>query len=318
MRDCARGRLLSCRARRPPSPFRACCNLTQMRQANHKATRLLIVNRLAGSMDSSTEARLRGEFAGHRLMYFNPRRDFRKLITPRAQVVVAGGDGTVEYVVRRLVDSTHPLGILPMGSFNNFARALGLPLDLDRAIKVVKEGHARGITVGRVNDKVFLEACAIGLFGDAIVLGDSAKDLHFGDVAKRLRQVIEAKPFEYQLSSDLKGKGTAMSLVFSNTSSIGSHLPVSTSNPVDPYLELSADAGQSRSDIVGRALASAVLSKHAEEGSPRIFRFKRVSVKTRPRVRVYADNRPAGRTPAVVVAEVSALKVYLPTHGSRK
>ena len=289
-----------------------------MKRANQKATRLLIVNRLAGSMDASVEARLRGEFAGHRVMYFNPRRDFRKLITPRAQVVVAGGDGTVEYVVRRLVDSKHPLGILPMGSFNNFAHALGLPVELDRAIKVVKEGHARAITLGRVNDKVFLEACAIGLFGEAIVLGDSAKDLHFGDVVKTLRHVIEAKPFEYELSGDIKGDGTAMSLVFSNTSSIGSHLPVSVSNPIDPYLELSADAGHSRSDIVGRALASALLSKHAEEGSERIFRFQRVRVKTRPRVRVYADNRPAGRTPAVVAAEISALKVFLPTHGSGK
>ena len=66
------------------------------------------------------------------------------------------------------------------------------------------------------------------------------------------------------------------------------------------------------------ALASVLPSKHAEAGSERIFRFQRLRIKTRPRVRVYADNRRAGRTPAVVAAEVSALKVFLPTPGSRK
>jgi diacylglycerol kinase (ATP) len=276
-----------------------------------KVARLLIINRAARAVDDGVEAKLRARFPDHLAIDFNPRRDFERLITPRAQVVVAGGDGTVENVVRKLADTQHPLGVIPLGSFNNFALALGLPVDLDRAIRVVQRGRPRAITLGRVNNKVFLEACAIGLFGEAIVLGDSAKDLHFGDVVTGLRQVIEAGPFDYELTGDLRGRGTAMSLVFANTSSIGSQLPVSAAKPVQPYLELSVEAGQSHADIVGRVLASALLAKH-EEGSGRILRFKKVSVRTRPRVRIYADNQPAGRTPATISAEVSALKVILP------
>ncbi|HKW70466.1 MAG TPA: diacylglycerol kinase family protein [Candidatus Dormibacteraeota bacterium] len=276
-----------------------------------KADRLLIISHGAGAVNDEVEARLRHEFPDHLVIDFNPRRNFERLITPRARIVVAGGDGTVENVVRKLIDSKHPLGIIPLGSFNNFALALGLPVGLDRAIKVVKEGRPRAITLGRVNKKVFLEACAVGLFGEAIVLGDSAKDLHFGDVVTKLRQVIEAKPFEYELTGDLRGKGTAMSLVFANTSSVGSQLPVSGAKPLQPYLELSIDAGQSHADIVARMLASALLARH-EEGPGRIFRFKKVHVSTRPRVRIYADNQPAGRTPATVTAHVSALKVILP------
>jgi diacylglycerol kinase family enzyme len=131
---------------------------------------------------------------------------------------------------------------------------------------------------------------------------------------------MDARPFDYELSGDLDGKGTTMSLVFTNTPSVGMQLPVSESGPVEPHLEFSADAGQSVTDIVGRALASAVLSKHEEESSGRLFRFRRVNVRTNPRVRVYADNRPAGRTPATITAVVSALKVLLPPReaGSRK
>ncbi len=277
-----------------------------------KADRLLVISRGAGTMDAEIEARLRAEFADHLVTDFDPKLNIARLITPSATVVVAGGDGTVEQVVRQLADSDHPLGIVPLGTFNNFAHALGLPDDLDEAIKIVKGGRARGITLGSVNQHVFLEACAVGLFGDAIVLGDAAKDLEFGVLAGKVKKVMDARPFEYELSGDLEYSGTAMSLVFTNTPSVGMQLPVSESRPVDPYLEFSADAGQSAGDIVGRALASAVLSKHDEEGSGRLFRFRKVSVVTHPRARVYADNKPAGRTPATITAAVSALKVLLP------
>ena len=277
-----------------------------------KADRLLVISRGAGTMDAEIEAMLRAEFADHLVLDFDSKVNIARLITAGATVVVAGGDGTVAQVVRQLADSDHPLGILPLGTFNNFAHALGLPDDLDQAIKIVKGGRARRITLGRVNQHVFLEACAVGLFGDAIVLGDAAKDLEFGVLAEKVKKVMDARPFEYELSGDLEDEGTAMSLVFTNTPSVGMQLPVSESRPVDPYLEFSADAGQSAGDIVGRALASAVLSKHDEGGSGRLFRFRTVSVLTRPRARVYADNRPVGRTPATITAEVSALKVLLP------
>lgn len=127
-----------------------------------------------------------------------------------------------------------------------------------------------------------------------------------------MKKVMGARPFEYELSGDLEGKGTGMSLVFTNTPSIGMQLPVSDSGPVDPHLAFSADIGQSAGDIVGRALASALLSKHEEEGSSSLVRFHEVSVRTRPRARVYADSRPAGRTPATITAIVNALRVLLP------
>ncbi|HET7420011.1 MAG TPA: diacylglycerol kinase family protein [Candidatus Dormibacteraeota bacterium] len=281
-------------------------------QVPTKATRLLVISRNAGGMSEDVESRLRSAFADHLVVDFDPDQDVSSLLTPQARIIVAGGDGTVEYFVRKFADTKHPLGIISLGTFNNLAHALSLPVKLDPAIEVARDGHTRSITLGRVNDHVFVEACAVGLFGAAIALGESAKDLEFGKLAAKLKDVIGARRFQYELSGDIEGGGSAMSLVFSNTGSIGSQLPISDGSPTDPYLEFSVHAGRTRTDIVERAIAGALLGKHSDDGSAQVFRFRRLEVKTKPRVRVYADNLLVGRTPAVITAETSALKVLLP------
>jgi len=276
-----------------------------------KATRMLVISRGAGGMNPDVEAKLRKAFADYLVLDFDPELDIDKLVSSRARIVVAGGDGTVEFIVRKFADSKHPVGIVALGTFNNLARALGLPTDVDKAIEVARAGRSRPITLGRVNGRIFLEACAIGLFGETIALGDSAKDMEFGKLAAKLKDIVSARPFNYELGGDLEGSGSAMSLVFSNTATIGSLLRISDARPIDPYLEFTVHAGRTRTDIVGRAIKSALLLQRSEDGA-QVFRFTKVEVKTRPRVRVYADNFQVGRTPATITAETSALKVLLP------
>jgi diacylglycerol kinase family enzyme len=286
-------------------------NAAAVPKSSKRATSLLVLSSKAGSMTPQIEAKLRKEFANSLIVEFDPKMDLEKLVTPRATIIVAGGDGTIGWVVRRLADTKHPLGILSMGTFNNFAKSLKLPTTTDAAIRVVKTGKPRPITLGRLNGKIFLEAAAIGLFGETIAAGESAKDRAFGAFADDLRHVVEARPFTYELTGDIRGSGTAMSLVLINTTSIGSQMPVSDKTPEDPYLELSVHAGATRRDIVKRVLARAVLSKHSEEGLGQVFKFRRLEVTTRPRVRIYADNAQLGRTPATITAELSALRVIL-------
>jgi diacylglycerol kinase family enzyme len=275
------------------------------------ATKLLVLSSGAGSMTPEVEAKLRQAFADHLIVEFNPKKDFEKLIAPKATVVVAGGDGTIGFVVRKLADTRHPVGILSMGTFNNFARALGIPEDLDDAIRLVKEGHPRPITLGRVNGKVFLETCAVGLFGEVIALGEAAKDHAFGHVADQLRHGM-TRPFRYQLHGDLEGRGTARSLVFTNTPSTGAGMAVGDSTPRDPCLEFSVHAGGSRIDILRRIIGSAMHRQAPENRPDQTFQFKRLEVTTGPRVRVYADDAQVGRTPLTITAELSALQVILP------
>jgi diacylglycerol kinase family enzyme len=290
---------------------------TTTRSARHAtsgardATSLLIMSSKAGSMTPQIEAKLRKAFANSLIVEFDPKMDIEKLVSPTATVMVAGGDGSIGWVVRKLADSKHPLGILSMGTFNNFAKSLHLPTTVDAAIQVIKKGRPHPITLGRVNKKIFLEAAAIGLFGETIAAGESAKDKAFGAFAEDMKHIAEAKPFTYELTGDIRGSGSAMSLVFTNTTSIGSQMPVSDKTPVDPYLELSVHAGGSRTDIVKRVLARAVLSKHQEGGLGQVFKFRKLLVTTKPHVRIYADNAYLGRTPATITAELSALQVIL-------
>lgn len=273
---------------------------------------LLILSSKSGSMTPELDAKLRRAFAGSLVVEFDPELDLEKLVAATATVIVAGGDGTIGWVVRQLADTKHPVGILALGTFNNFAKSLHLPTSVDRAIRVIKTGRARPITLGRVNGKIFLEAAAIGLFGETIATGESAKDRAFGEFTRGLKEVVEARPFKYELTGDIEGSGSSMSLVFTNTPSIGSQIAVSDNTPADPYLELSVNAGSSRRDIVRRVMAGALRAKDQAGGSDQVFKFRELTVTTRPRVRIYADNAEVGRTPATVTAELSAVRVILP------
>lgn len=83
-------------------------------------------------------------------------------------VVAAGGDGTVSEVVNGLIraagdDVTVPLGILPIGTGNDFSDMLGIPRDLDQAADVIAAAAARQVDAGRVNDHFFNNNCALAM-----------------------------------------------------------------------------------------------------------------------------------------------------------
>jgi diacylglycerol kinase family enzyme len=79
-------------------------------------------------------------------------------------VIAGGGDGTINAVAGELVGTGKRLGVLPLGTFNYFAREMGVPADLDFAFRTCFEGEARSVTVGEVNGQVFLNNASIGLY----------------------------------------------------------------------------------------------------------------------------------------------------------
>jgi len=78
-------------------------------------------------------------------------------------VIAGGGDGTVETVASVLAGSDVPLGVLPLGTLNHFAKDLGIPT-LEEAIDAIAAGHATWIDVGDVNGAIFLNNSSIGLY----------------------------------------------------------------------------------------------------------------------------------------------------------
>jgi len=78
--------------------------------------------------------------------------------------VAAGGDGTVATVAAAVAGSGREMGVLPLGTFNYFARGLGLPLALDEAVAALCDGAVRTTSVGYVNGRVFLNNASIGIY----------------------------------------------------------------------------------------------------------------------------------------------------------
>ena len=81
-------------------------------------------------------------------------------------VIVCGGDGTVASAAVGVLEAGLPLGILPLGTANDLARTLCLPLDLKAACEVIAAGRRRRIDLGLVNDKAFFNVASLGLSAD--------------------------------------------------------------------------------------------------------------------------------------------------------
>jgi YegS/Rv2252/BmrU family lipid kinase len=83
-------------------------------------------------------------------------------------IVVGGGDGTLSTAAAVLAGGNIPLGILPLGTLNHFAKDLCIPLDLKQAIAVISAGHRVAVDIGRVNDHVFINNSSLGLYARAV------------------------------------------------------------------------------------------------------------------------------------------------------
>lgn len=89
----------------------------------------------------------------------------KEAVKGRCETLVAGGgDGTINTAASELVDSDIPLGVIPLGTLNHFAKDLGIPIDLAGAAKLVLEGALCRVDVGEVNGRVFLNNSSLGAY----------------------------------------------------------------------------------------------------------------------------------------------------------
>ena len=79
-------------------------------------------------------------------------------------IVAGGGDGTIHTVASVLAGTGVPLGILPFGTMNHFAKDLGIPLDLNGAVEVIAASHRMNVDVGEVNGIIFVNNSSIGVY----------------------------------------------------------------------------------------------------------------------------------------------------------
>ena len=87
-------------------------------------------------------------------------------------VVVGGGDGTLRCAAAQLAGGEIPLGVLPLGTLNHFARDLGIAFELEAAVAVIAARNVLTVDVGEVNGEVFLNTSVLGFYPRVVLERD--------------------------------------------------------------------------------------------------------------------------------------------------
>jgi diacylglycerol kinase family enzyme len=133
---------------------------------------IVVMNRSAGGADDPG-ARIVELFRGHgqhpQIVQPDDGHDIAAVASEAAKtseqvVVAAGGDGTISAVAAALAGTDKILGVLPVGTLNHFAKDMGIPLDLEGAVRTIVEGNVAAVDVGEVNGRVFINNSNLGLY----------------------------------------------------------------------------------------------------------------------------------------------------------
>jgi diacylglycerol kinase family enzyme len=83
-------------------------------------------------------------------------------------VVLGGGDGTLSAGLPALVAAGKPLGVLPLGTLNHFAKDLGVPLEIEAAVCALRTGMVREVDLGEINGRLFLNNVSLGFYPEIV------------------------------------------------------------------------------------------------------------------------------------------------------
>lgn len=100
-------------------------------------------------------------------------------------VVSIGGDGTLHETINGLIDQVHlpKLGVVPLGTVNDFARALQIPLDPEQAVRTLTSSRVKNVDIGRLNDQWFVNVVAAGSLAESLSAVTSEDKSRLGALA---------------------------------------------------------------------------------------------------------------------------------------
>lgn len=135
----------------------------------------------------------------------------KKAIQKHKIIVACGGDGTVNTVAQEVLGTKAIMGVLPLGSANNFAfQSLNIPNNLRKALKILLKKEVIQIDVGKINKAHFLNVVGLGINGEVALLGHKhwfyrflpPPELRYG--LPLLEKLCLFKPFDLKLKINSK------------------------------------------------------------------------------------------------------------------
>lgn len=242
-------------------------------------------------------------------------------------VIAAGGDGTLNEVLNGLSEdfSRVRLGLLPLGTGNDFARSVGIPAEVDAAIAILVEGQTRRLDVASAvigetgSARYFLNMSAGGFSGEVSEKADEAKE-RWGPLAY-LRSALGVLP-------DLKGFRSVITLngaerleletynvVISNARYVAAGIPVAPQailddGMLDVMIAPAASLGQ-----LAVLLPQVLLGRHIDSELLIFRRATRVEIESDPPMTFNVDGEICGSDPARFEVLPRALEVVVGPEG---
>jgi diacylglycerol kinase (ATP) len=143
-------------------------------------------------------------------------------------IIAAGGDGTIYEVVNGMAEkkARPALGIIPCGTSNDFARAIGVPKSVNRSCRIIAEGKKERIDLGRINNRYFINIAGGGSLTNLTYEVPSRLKTLIGQLAyyvKGLEKLPSVHPFHIRLETRDKVVIDEEIMVFliANSNSIG-------------------------------------------------------------------------------------------------
>ncbi len=143
-------------------------------------------------------------------------------------LVISGGDGSVNEVVNAIMkkELSIPLGLLPLGTANDFATLIGMPQNIEEACEAIIKMEVKPIDVGFVNGRYFVNVCSAGLFTSVSHEIDIGLKNKFGKMAyyvKGIEQLQSYQPMhlKFETPEGTREEDVSLFLIFNGKSAGG-------------------------------------------------------------------------------------------------
>lgn len=237
-------------------------------------------------------------------------------------VLAAGGDGTLAGVVNGVAGSGAAIGLIPMGTGNDFARAVGLPLDPLTAIRCLAHGRVQRLDVGVREGRRFINVAGCGF--DAVVARrvNAGYRLLRGSaayLAAVMGTLATHRPARFKLEVDGEiFEADAMMCAIANGTSYGGGMKVAPrARADDGMLDVCLVLACSKLEFI-LAFPRVYRGEHLSHRRVRFFRGRKVTVSCDPAQPVLMDGELVEPTPASFLAEPGAVPFLVPAGHMRR
>ena len=232
-------------------------------------------------------------------------------------IIAAGGDGTLNEVINGMAGKLErpPLGIIPLGTTNDFARALGIPRNWEEACSIITRQMTRVIDLGQANDKYFINIAGGGSLTELTYEVPSKLKTMIGQLAyymKGLEKMTRLRPTELRI--ELDGHGVFheefMLFLITNTNSVGGFEKLAPDARIDDGLFDVIMLKKCNLAEFIRVAGMALRGEHVNDPLIMYAQTKRVSVTSPDTVQLNLDGEYGGLLPATFQVLPSHLRIF--------